>query len=190
MGSATVLHVPFKCTSQYIPRRRGNYSIFSAVTAVKLHSCDPDRSSFASGKVPLHPRSKPGPGPRLGPRLGRAQKSRTRSMFRASGVIARCRRSAAMPACRVSQSRREGWWRWRESNPRPKDFSKQSLQAYPIRSVSQTRRSNRQGRRAASPVLVSAEIPGRKPTPSLLSDVPAQPRRQDWRNVAALSSQS
>ncbi len=42
------------------------------------------------------------------------------------------------------------WWRWRESNPRPRAFSEQSLHAYPIRSVSPARRSNRQVRHAAS----------------------------------------
>jgi hypothetical protein len=39
------------------------------------------------------------------------------------------------------------WWRWRELNPRPKDFSEQSLHAYPIRSVS--RRRVRTGRDVA-----------------------------------------
>ena len=33
----------------------------------------------------------------------------------------------------ASRSSSEGWWRWRESNPRPKTFDSQSLHAYPIR---------------------------------------------------------
>ena len=33
----------------------------------------------------------------------------------------------------IRRLRTKVWWRWRESNPRPKDFSEQRLRVYPIR---------------------------------------------------------
>ena len=89
----------------------------------------------------------------------------------------------------ASRSFNEGWWRWRESNPRPRAFSEQSLHAYPIRWISRTPRSNRQGRCAASPVRISAWTSELQPLPSLLIDASIQSRRQNRRDVAALSGQ-
>ena len=52
----------------------------------------------------------------------------------------------------ASPSLGEGWWRWRESNPRPKAFSEQRLHAYPTQYVSQDHRWNRPDRHPASSV--------------------------------------
>ena len=70
----------------------------------------------------------------------------------ASAALGGLRRAASLKLRLASRSFDLGWWRWRESNPRPKAFSEQSLHAYPTQLVSRARRWNRQDRRSASPV--------------------------------------